>query len=286
MGNPKISVLMSVYNGEKYLRELVESILNQTYKNFEFIIINDGSTDNTLNILKGYNDSRIKIYSQENIGLTKSLNKAIRLSKGKYIARVDVDDIATPRRLEKQIDFLNSNPEIGLVGSFGIKIDKVGQTIQKIILPVFDKKIRKELIKANVFIHGSVMVRKEIFEKVGYYNEIFKYAQDYELWGRIAQIYKLHNLPEVLLIRRETKDSLSSNPAILEERILLSIKAQLSVMRRLRAPFYSRFFLWNLILHFLLYRLKIVQFPLRSKWDLLKIFKWQGKQALKRCGVK
>ena len=272
--NPKISVVMSVYNGEKYLREAIDSILNQTFKNYEFLIINDGSTDLSRKIILSYNDSRIRLVdNKKNIGLTLSLNKGLQLAEGEYFARVDVDDIATPRRLEKQMDFLNSNPEIGLVGSFGIKIDKVGQTIQKIILPVFDKKIRKELIKANVFIHGSVMARKEVFEKVGYYNEAFKYVQDYELWGRIAQEYKLHNLPEALLIRRETKDSLSSNPEIMQERVLLSIKAQLSVMKRLHAPFYTYFSLWNLVLHFLLYSLRIVRFPLRSKWDLLKIFK-------------
>lgn len=273
MDTPLISVIMAVYNGEKYLQESVESIVNQSYKNFEFIIINDGSTDSTVNVLKSYNDSRIKIHHQENIGLTKSLNKAIRLSTGKYIARMDADDIAVPRRLEKQADFLNSNPEIGLVGSFGVKIDEAGQTIQKITLPVFDKEIRKQLIKENVFIHGSVMIRKEVFDQAGYYNEAFKYGQDYELWGRIAQIYKLYNLAEFLLLRRKTKDSLSNNSEILQERISLSIKAQLSVMRRFRAPFYSYCCLWNLVLHFLIYSLKIVRFPLRSKWDLLRIFK-------------
>lgn len=273
MNAPVVSIVMSVYNGEKYLRELVESILNQTYKSFEFIIINDGSTDNSLDILKGYNDSRIKIHHQENKGLTKSLNRAIRLSRGKYIARIDADELAYPRRLEKQVNFLDSNPEIGIVGSFATNIDEISQTIQKAIFPVFDKSIRKELIKENVFIHGSVMVKKSVLERVGYYDEAFRYAQDYELWGRIAEVSKLHNLPETLLIRKLTRDSLSNNPEILRERTLLSIKAQVSVMKRLHSPFYSYLLLWNLVLHFLLYRFGIVRFPLRSRWDLLKIFK-------------
>lgn len=273
MNAPVVSVVMSVYNGEKYLREMLESILNQTYKNFEFIIIDDGSTDNTIEILKSFKDPRIKIFHQENMGLTKSLNKAIKLSKGKYIARIDVDDIASPTRLEKQVNFLDSNPEIGIVGSFVFCIDEISKTTQKMVLPIYDNKIRKELIKTNVFIHGSVMIRKKVFEEVGYYNEAFKYVQDYELWGRIAKVYKLHNLPEVLLIRRVTKYSLSSNPEILTERTLMSLKAQLNVMRKLRAPFYSYFSLWNLLFHFLLYYLRIIRFPIRSKWDLLKIFK-------------
>ena len=268
-----ISVIMSVYNGGKYLRPAVGSILNQTYKDFEFIIINDGSIDNTKDILESYSDSRIKIYDQENMGLTKALNKAIKLSKCKYIARIDADEEAAPTRFEKQVDFLNSNSEIGAVGSFGINIDEVHQTTHKNILPVFDKDIRKRLIKENVLMHGSVMIRREVFEKVGYYDETFKYVQDYELWGRIAKIYKLHNLPEVLLTRKITEDSISSNSEIMAERLFFSIKAQLRVIRNLGAPFYSYFFTWSLILHFLLYRLKIVKLPLRSKWDLFKINK-------------
>jgi glycosyltransferase involved in cell wall biosynthesis len=268
---PVVSVVMSVYNGERYLRQSMESILAQVYKNFEFIIIDDGSTDNTLSILRSYSDPRIRIYCQENMGLTKALNKAIRLSKGRYIARIDADEIALPERLKKQEDFLSLNPETGIVGSFSVDTDEVTRVTRNVTLPVVDEEIRKELPKKNVFVHGAVMFRKDIFAAAGAYDEVFKYVQDYELWGRIAKFCKLHNLPEVLLIRKITKNSISSNPEIMKQRALFSIKAQLRVIRNLRSPFYDYFFLSDPIFHFLVYKLRLVRHPLRSKWDLLKI---------------
>ena len=114
---PKVSVLMSVYNGEKYLKEAIKSILGQSFKDFEFIIINDGSIDKTEKIIKVFNDKRIVLINQENIGLTKSLNNGLKLAQGDYIARMDADDVALSYRLEKQVKFLDSNPHIFLVGS-------------------------------------------------------------------------------------------------------------------------------------------------------------------------
>ena len=114
MKNPLVSILMPVYNSEKYLREAIKSILNQTFTNFELIIINDGSTDNSLKIIKSFKDNRIKIIKNKgNLGLIKTLNKGIDLAQGKYIARMDADDIAMPKRLEKQIAFFNENPDYG-----------------------------------------------------------------------------------------------------------------------------------------------------------------------------
>jgi len=118
MDRPKISVIMSVYNGEKYLREAIESILNQTFRDFEFIIINDGSTDKTSEILSSYNDPRIVIINNKrNIGLTKSLNKGLKMVKGEYIARQDADDVSLPERLERMVNFLDMNRDVGLLGS-------------------------------------------------------------------------------------------------------------------------------------------------------------------------
>ena len=115
---PQITVLMPVYNGEKYLRQAVDSILNQTFKDFEFLIINDGSTDKTLAILQEYKNKRVKIINnKKNIGLTKSLNKGLKLAKGKYIARMDADDISLSNRLRKQIDFLDKHNKIGVLGT-------------------------------------------------------------------------------------------------------------------------------------------------------------------------
>ena len=138
MKKPKVTVLMSVYNGERYLHESIESILNQTFKDFGFLIINDGSTDNTPKILKSYKDQRIKIISNKNnLGLTKSLNKGIKLAKGEYIARQDVDDVSLSERLEKQVKFLNSYPSYAAVGTFTKIINEDSKVIFLLRNPIY-----------------------------------------------------------------------------------------------------------------------------------------------------
>jgi glycosyltransferase involved in cell wall biosynthesis len=135
--SPKVTVLMSVYNGEEHLREAIDSILNQTYKNFEFLIIDDGSTDGSVNIIRSYLDPRIRlIKNKKNIGITRSLNKGLKLARGEYIARMDDDDIAFPERLEKQVRFLNEHVNVGLVGGSDITINGVGDEIR------FRKKLK------------------------------------------------------------------------------------------------------------------------------------------------
>ena len=207
MSNPKVSVIMSVYNGEKYLQEAIESILNQTFENFEFIIVNDAATDKTKEILECYKekDSRIRIITNTvNIGLTKSLNKIIKRASGVYLARMDADDIALPQRLEKQVDFLRVHPEVGLLGTSSFEINKKGDIINKKKIPVLDSDIRFALIKSNPFFHSSVMMRKAILEKAGGYDKNIEISQDYELWFRIAKETKMANLDEFLMKRRYT----------------------------------------------------------------------------------
>ena len=141
---PEISVIMSVYNGMPYLQEAVKSILNQTYKDFEFIIVDDASTDDSLKYLKGINDKRIKILSNEkNLGLAVSLNKALNAARGEYIARMDADDISKPERLHIQLNFMELNPQIDICGSFVSVIDENGKLVGSIKKPTTDDKIKK-----------------------------------------------------------------------------------------------------------------------------------------------
>jgi len=210
----KVSVIMAVYNGEKYLKSAIESILNQTVKNFEFILIDDGSKDRSLEIIKEFSktDKRIKILKNPiNIGLTKSLNKAIKYSTGNFIARQDVDDVSLPHRLEKQLYFLNNNPDYAFCGCNGIiKENKDNLT------NIFKfKEIKKNLIIQNCFAHPSIFIRKSTFEKYGYYNEKFLYGQDYELWCRLIYKYQLKaiNLPDQLIIMNIPIESLLSKKA-------------------------------------------------------------------------
>lgn len=207
--NPVISVIMPVYNAQTYLHECMNSVLNQTFSDFEFIIIDDCCTDNTASILSSYNDARIKIFKNEtNLGLTKSLNRAIELAQGKYIARMDADDICLPARFEKQVQLLEANPQIGLCGtwyeSFGDRagIARYSTTHHEIVLG---------LLYQSQFCHPTVMMRKEILDKHHLrYDTNFTTAQDYELWSRMAHVCEAANVPEVLLRYRFHAESISS----------------------------------------------------------------------------
>jgi glycosyltransferase involved in cell wall biosynthesis len=190
---PKVSVVMSVYNGEKYLREAVESILTQTFDDFEFLIVDDCSTDASPGILNDYQqrDKRIKVIKNgRNIGLTRSLNKAIKQSSGDYIARLDADDISLPQRLEKQYLFLTRNPLYSIVGTRTCLIDSDGRFIKKQRRPIFFRSINKIMLKRNCLAHGTVMINRKDLISVGNYNKKIPFAQDYELWLRFVRSNK------------------------------------------------------------------------------------------------
>jgi glycosyltransferase involved in cell wall biosynthesis len=190
---------MSVYNGEKYLREAIDSILNQTFKDFEFLIIDDGSTDSSAEIIRSYTDSRIRlIQNEKNIGLTRSLNKGLKLAQGEYIARMDADDISLPERLKKQVKYLDNHPEIGVLGTRFFEIDMNGNVRREICIPLDKRNIEKQLYRVNCFCHSSTMMRMSCIKKVGLYDETLKYAQDYELWLRMIDVCEVQNHPELL----------------------------------------------------------------------------------------
>ncbi len=210
MSTPQVSIVMSVYNGERYLQEAIDSVLNQTFTDFEFIIVNDGSTDTTWDILTSYDDPRIRLVrNQENIGLTKSLNKGLALAQGEYIARQDADDISLPERLERQVEFLDHNRYVGLVSSSFIEINEQGEEIRSRSLPVDNDTIQQSLLCYNCFCHGAVVLRKECLEKVGSYREGFASAQDYDLWLRIAEHFNVANIGEPLYKWRVHSRSIS-----------------------------------------------------------------------------
>jgi len=207
---PFLSVIMSVFNGEKYVRETVKSILNQSFRDFEFIIVNDGSTDRTLKILRSFNDERIKIINQENRGLTKSLNRGIRGSEGRYIGRIDCGDIAFKKKFEVQLNFLEENRDIWGIGTWANLIDKKGNIVGVLKYPTEYEKIRKVIQRYNPFVHPSLVFRKEMFDEIGLYDESFEFAQDYDLMLRAVSKFKIVNLPEVLLNYRISEKAISS----------------------------------------------------------------------------
>ncbi len=201
---------MPVYNTEKFIREAIESILHQTFKDFEFLIVNDCSKDSSLDIILSYNDPRIQlINNQKTLGTSGCLNKGLQIALGKYIARQDSDDISLPQRLEKEMNFLENNPEAGLVGTFFIAINEEGEFLQEFRPFTHSKDLKKKLLTKNPFAHGSVMFRRECIEKAGNYREDLKYFEDVDLWRRISQHFELANIPEPLYKWRLNTGSIS-----------------------------------------------------------------------------
>jgi len=200
---------MSVYNAESTLSNAIESILHQSMTDFEFIIIDDGSSDRSLEIICNYQikDKRIRILKNKtNIGLTKTLNKAIQVTSGKYIARQDADDISLLNRLQKQLNFLENNEDYIFCGTNGFR----KQNNQELLKFFNFHNIKNNLILKNCFAHPSIMIRNEIFKKYGFYDEKYRYAQDYELWCRLIYKYNLKakNLKEKLIIMNIPNESL------------------------------------------------------------------------------
>jgi glycosyltransferase involved in cell wall biosynthesis len=199
---PKVTVLMPVYNGEKYLRQAIESILSQTFTDYEFLIINDGSTDRSVEIIQSYDDPRIRIvHNERNYNIINTLNKGLKLSKGEYIARMDCDDISLPHRLKKQVDFMERETEIGLCGSWLVHFSDIAERIWKV--PSNDVEIRCEMLFNSVLYHPTVMIRKIILDKYELWYEDFLHAEDYALWLRIMEQCKVANIPEVLVRYRQ-----------------------------------------------------------------------------------
>jgi len=186
MKNPKVTVLMSVYNGEKYLNEAIDSILGQTFKDFEFLIIDDGSTDSSLDIIKSYTDTRIRLVrNEQNSGLTKSLNKGLGLAHGEYIARMDVDDISLPKRLETQMKVLEATlADICFCRSIFINEINGKENIWKEKDWLFTRW--RGLFENEYGLHSAVMFRRKSILRIGGYDKSFIRAQDYELWDRCA----------------------------------------------------------------------------------------------------
>lgn len=208
---PKISVLLPAYNAQTYLRESIESILTQTFQDFELIIINDGSTDRSLEIMSSFTDKRIRIINQNNAGLPISLNRAITLSQGKYLARQDADDISMPTRLSEQFEYMESHPECALLGGWADILLENTPSERYLRHPYLNGDIQVKLHFFNCFVHSSVMIRKCALEQAGLYpEEREKFPpEDYDLWLRIADKFQVANLPKTLLLYREVPNSIS-----------------------------------------------------------------------------
>lgn len=222
-----ISVIMSAFNAEKYISEAIESILNQSFKKFEFIIIDDCSSDNTWKIIQDYEkkDKRIKAFvNKENIKSCLSLIKCMNRARGKYIAIMDNDDWAYPDRLKKQYEFLELHPKVGIVGGTLEIMNENGKTLAYRHYNLTDRLIRKKLFRYSPFAHPLVMFRRSVLQKVGYYDPAFAPADDYDLYFRIGRVAEFANLNDALLKYRVHSNSITYNTTRYME--LMTIKVR------------------------------------------------------------
>lgn len=207
---PALTVLMPVYNGEKYLREAVDSILNQTWQDFELIIVNDGSTDNTESIIRSYSDERIVLLNQSNKGVSNALNTGLNYAKADYVIRIDGDDVCTPQRFQTQYEFMIENPDYVLAGSEAEYIDKEGEFIFYHHCPAYkDSEIRQLPPEVCPFIHATVIFKKEAVLAAGGYDENAHTFEDHLLWTKILDYGKACNLNSALVKVRFNPESIT-----------------------------------------------------------------------------
>lgn len=235
---PKISVLMPVYNVEKYVGEAIESILSQTFEDFELIIVEDASTDHTYDVIAQYKDERIKVVKNKiNHGTAASLNIGLSMCQTEYIARMDGDDIAKSTRFEKQIRFMKDNPEIGISGSHMELINLDGTVMKEQMKKAGNENIKIGLFLGNTSLaHPSLIIRTSILNKYHlHYDPAFQYAEDYDLYCRASQTIKFDNYPESLIQYRIHSDSVSQK--FHDQQILDAQSAMYLHLRRLKLPF-------------------------------------------------
>lgn len=226
MNQPLISVILPVYNGEKFLKAAIDSVLQQTYTNFEFIIINDGSKDNSEKICTSYTDSRIRYYSFDNSGLAKTLNKGIELAQGDFIARQDQDDISLPQRLELQMKFMEKNPDVILLGTSGIIINEIDAKIGEHKHPTSSSVLAFDLMFDNPFIHSSVIFRKKHKGFSFFYPESPDVFEDYGMWSEMSFHGKIANLEDSLIHYRHHPGGMSKMDSIKRKRMLYTQSTQ------------------------------------------------------------
>jgi glycosyltransferase involved in cell wall biosynthesis len=226
MSDPCVSVVMAVRNGSTYLTEAVNSILLQTLRDFELVIVDDGSSDRTPEIIAAFasRDGRVRVVTEPPHGLVPALNRGCALARAPYIARMDADDIAAPSRLSAQLESLRDVSKIGVLGTAARVIDSSGSPVGTLAFPLTDSEIRALLEVQNAFVHPSVMFRREVFADVGGYRSVALDAEDYDLWLRMAEVTQLANLEEILLDYRVHPDNVTSSK--LQQQVLTMIGAR------------------------------------------------------------
>lgn len=265
---PNISVLMSVHNGRKYLVEAVESILNQTFRDFEFIIVDDGSSDGSTEILKYYagRDSRVRLIIQENQGLTKSLNTALGIARGEYIARMDADDISRLDRFANQLSFLRAHPEVVCVGAEVELVTEDGIRLGVRNHPNGHESIRRRLLLGDggAMTHPVILFRREIALKIGGYDENFTTTQDLDFYLRLSEVGFLENLPEILLDWRQHPRSVNRTQSD-TWRLMKTLAVEKTIVRIGGAAYAAQLFKGEGTFNFASDRIELAKFACKNQ---------------------
>jgi len=211
MGTPKVSVIMAAYNCAEFIREAIDSILNQSLQDFEIIVVNDCSTDHTADVVSSYSDPRvILINNKENRGAPFSRNQAIKRAQGQYLAIQDADDVSLPGRFELQAKFLDENNDYSVVGSYVYEIDGKSRKLRTVKFPVDDQQLKSSMLFVCSIVHSSAMIRRDFFIRENlFYDETFPSSQDYEMWSRAMLKGKMYTLPVFLAEYRRSANQMS-----------------------------------------------------------------------------
>jgi glycosyltransferase involved in cell wall biosynthesis len=218
---PTVSILLPIFNASRYLRESLDSLFAQSFRDFEIVAIDDGSVDDSYRIAASYRDARLRLHRQENQGLASTLNRAFSLARGRYIARQDADDIALPERLKRQVDFLDQNSDIFLLGTAAEIWEEHIRSPRQHNHPTDPTELAFAMLFDNFFVHSSVMLRREVFDAVGLYATSYeRQPEDYELWSRVIRRFPCANLRDILQVYRECSGSICrSSPHQFRERV-------------------------------------------------------------------
>lgn len=231
LDKPLVSIISVFYNRAIYVKRSVDSLLKQTYSNVEIILVDDGSTDNTLDELASYQDPRIRLLTDENKGLVRALRGAIASSQGELIAIHGSGDISLPERIEMQVDLLMKNPDVGVVGCYMRNFNMVKNTWEVVCRTIAEDQL-SQLINSNPFSHGEVMFRRRCYDQVGGYREFFEFAQDRDLWLRMATVTRFGIVPKILYQREPVEGSVTKVPSKARKQAYLSEFAIACAMTR------------------------------------------------------
>ena len=274
--SPKVTVLIPVYNRKKYVAAAIESVLGQSFTDFELLLIDDGSTDGSVEIMRTYTtDPRVRLVCNEhNLGIPKTRNRGIDLARGEYVAMLDSDDWAYPRRLEKQVAFLDRHRDVAVVGAWVTEMDEKGRSLRRVkILPVSPGELQSRLLFRSCHHHSSIMARTAVLQEYRYCEQ-YAVCEDFDLFVRIARKHKLGNLPKILVCRRAHSGGITREKAqLVREKNLEIVSAQLT---ELGIAFTSA----DLERHFLLLRLD--RLPLTHHREYLE---WANAWLLKLQAV-